>query len=371
MAMSKLMGEHEHYMALALRCAEQGMFTAHPNPRVGAVIVRDGRVLGQGYHARTGGPHAEVAAISSANGDVGGATVYCTLEPCSFQGRTPSCARMLIDQGIKRLVYAMEDPHPNNCGRGLALLKEAGIEVMGPVLEDSARRLNPGHIKRYQTGMPYVRLKLAASLDGRTALANGESRWITGPAARRDVQRLRARSGAILTGVGTVNADDPSLTVRSDQLDSPHAALSARVARSIAVVDSTGRLDADVGLCQNPSLIQYLGGPCETQIAGQVVDAPLSNRRIDLRWVLADLAKRDCHEVLAECGPTLAGALVSGGLVDELVVYLAPKLMGHESQPLLQLAKVDSMQAVAHWRMLDARLVGQDLRVTLFPPQDL
>ena len=223
------MHEHEYFMARALRCAEQGMFTAHPNPRVGAVVVRDGRIIGEGYHRRTGGPHAEVEALASVNGDVSGTSVYCTMEPCSFEGRTPSCAQMLIDRGVKQVIYGMEDPHPKNRGLGFSMLRAAGVEVVGPVLEASVRQLNPGHIKRYETGMPYVRLKVAASLDGRTALANGESQWITGDAARRDVQRLRARSGAILTGVGTVNADDPSLTVREEQLDSPHGVISAHI----------------------------------------------------------------------------------------------------------------------------------------------
>ena len=362
------MHEHEHFMARALRCAEQGMFTAHPNPRVGAVVVRDGRIIGEGYHLRTGGPHAEVEALTSVSGDVSGTSVYCTMEPCSFEGRTPSCAQMLIDRGIKQLIYGMEDPHPKNRGLGFSMLRTAGVEVMGPVLEASARQLNPGHIKRYETGMPYVRLKLAASLDGRTALASGESQWITGDEARRDVQALRARSGAILTGVGTVNADNPSLMVRAEQLDSPHGVISADVSRSIAVVDSAGSLNRTSALCQNPSLIHYCGVPARIASHGQSVVAPLSGRRIDLSWVLSDLASRDCHEVLAECGPTLAGALIDGNLVDELVLYVAPKLIGQDGRPLLHLGKIDSMQTVAQWTTADVRQVGQDLRVTLRPP---
>ena len=357
-------------MARALRCAEKGLLTAHPNPRVGAVVVRDGRVLGEGFHQRTGGPHAEVEAVAAANGDVTGASVYCTMEPCSFEGRTPSCAQMLIDHGISQLVYGMQDPHPKNRGRGFSMLRAAGVEVIGPILEESARRLNPGHIKRYETGVPYVRLKLASSLDGRTALASGKSQWVTGDSARRDVQRLRARSGAILTGVGTVNADDPSLKVRASELDSPYASISAEVTRTIAVVDSWGRMSPNAALCNDPSLIYYSQHPGNLSIKGQSIEAPLVNRRVDLQWVLSDLAGRNCHEVLAECGSTLAGALVASCLADEIVLYLAPKLMGQDARPLLDIAKIDSMQAVKSWQLEDVRQVGQDLRLTMLPPID-
>lgn len=358
------------HMATALRLAERGRYTVHPNPCVGSVIVKEGEVIGRGYHLKAGEAHAEANALREAGSAARGSTVYCTLEPCSFHGRTPSCAESLIAAGVARVVIAMVDPHPKNNGVGIEMLRKAGIKVDCPLLESSARQLNPGHIKKYETGLPFVRLKLAMSLDGKTALANGESRWITGEHARRDVQKLRARSAAIVTGVQTVIDDDPRLTVRAAMLDVEHAELSAAIARPVFVLDPTLRLPKTAVILTNRDTMLVCCKEAPERNFGNttVLRLPsLENGRLDLMAVLLELVEMDCNEVLFECGATLAGAMLDAGLVDELVIYAAPVVMGADARSLLAVTKIDSMQHLINLEVTDVRRIGADIRVTCQP----
>ncbi|MFT5210082.1 MAG: diaminohydroxyphosphoribosylaminopyrimidine deaminase [Flavobacterium sp.] len=355
------------FMSLALREAERGLYTAHPNPRVGCVLVKKGEIVGKGFHLRTGQGHAEANALLDAGILALGATAYVTLEPCSFSGRTPSCADALIAAGLSRVVYGMEDPHTENRGLGLAKIRNAGIQIDGPVLELSARALNPGHIRKFDSQMPYVRLKMAMSLDGKTALKNGLSQWITGPEARRDVQRLRARSSAIVTGVQTVIEDNPALSVRQDELDIEFSQLASEVDRKIVVLDPEKRIPLNTKLLSNPNLLlATLNDPKNTAHLSveQVQLAADGNRRIDLSALLRELAKRDCNEILFECGATLAGSLVSSQLVDEFIIYLAPKLMGHTSRSLLKMGEIALMEEVPELEIMDIRQLGNDIRIS-------
>jgi diaminohydroxyphosphoribosylaminopyrimidine deaminase/5-amino-6-(5-phosphoribosylamino)uracil reductase len=360
-------------MAEAIELAARGVYTTHPNPNVGCVIVSQGTVVGRGWHAYAGGPHAEVFALREAGERARGAEVYVTLEPCSHQGRTPPCADALIAAGVGRVVAAMQDPNPRVAGRGLERLKAAGIAVETGLLEAQARALNPGYIARLTRGRPWVRLKLAASLDGRTAMASGESQWITGDAARQDVQRLRARSSAIVTGVATVLADDPSMNVR----------LAAAQLCGVEPVRQPVRVIMDSRL-RTPPGARLLGLPGETlvltgngdrdawqplQAAGaDVALLPCDDRgRLDPGAVLDLLAQRELNEVLLECGPTLAGAFMAAGLVDELVLYLAPHLMGDAARGLFALPGLEKMLDRIELDWIDVRQVGADLRVTARP----
>ncbi|MCB1644326.1 MAG: bifunctional diaminohydroxyphosphoribosylaminopyrimidine deaminase/5-amino-6-(5-phosphoribosylamino)uracil reductase RibD [Pseudomonadales bacterium] len=357
----------EYFMALALREAERGLYTTQPNPRVGCVLVREGQIIATGFHLQAGSGHAEANALAAAGAGAAGSTAYVTLEPCSFTGRTPSCAESLIAAGIQRVVYAMTDPHPRNRGRGLEKLRAAGIRVEGPVLEASARQLNPGHIKRFEQGLPWVRMKLAMTLDGKIALANGASQWITGPDARADVQKLRARSSAVITGVGTVTDDDPSLTVRSDSLQAEYASLAEEIPRRIVVMDRSLRTPPGARLLQNPQHLivcdQALAesAPAGWQIAGIGCNA---EDQPDLGELLRLLAAEECNEVLFECGPTLAGSVIRSGYLDELVVYMAPKLMGNHAQSLLNMPAIDNMRDLIELDWTDVRQVGRDIRLT-------
>ena len=350
------------YLSRALRIAAKGIYTTHPNPRVGCVLVKRGRVIGEGYHLRAGEEHAEAIALKMAGDQANGCTAYVTLEPCSFKGRTPSCALALIKAGVKRVVSAMKDPDPRNAGAGHKILQEAGIQVTTPLLEKSARALNPGHIKRHETGMPYVRVKLAMSLDGKTALANGESRWITGEHARKDVQRLRARSSAIVTGVQTVMDDNPSLKVRSNELDHEHARLAGEIEKSIYILDSNGRIGENNKLTLDTNAILVSCVPIKTRMQTlQIERSP--EGRVNLLDFLTSLARSGCNEVLFECGATLAGSVVQEKLFDELIFYIAPKLMGNDAKSLLKLLEIDNMQNVSRLQIKDVRMVGDDLRV--------
>lgn len=354
------------FMAQALRLAEQGLWTTRPNPRVGCVIVQGDEIVGQGAHLRAGQAHAEVAALLAAGERARGATAYITLEPCSHHGRTPPCAQALIAAGVARVVAAMEDPNPQVAGQGLVQLQAAGIEVSVGLLAVEAAALNPGFIQRMRTGRPYVRCKVAASLDGRTALASGESKWITSSAARMDVHRLRARSDAIITGSGTVQADDPALTVRDVALPELWPGQPLRV-----VLDSRLSTSPQAAIVQGEGevLLLHSEAAAETAAALSAVGArveriPAASTGIDLEAVLAKLAALEINEVLVEAGPTLAGAFLQAGLVDELVVYLAPHLMGHEGSPLLRLPGIKTMAARQPLRIIDVRMVGDDLRIS-------
>jgi len=376
----------DYFMARALRLAEKGLYSTQPNPRVGCVLVRDGEEVASGYHLTDGKGHAEANALAALAENSTSAetksespiTAYVTLEPCSFQGRTPSCAHALVNAGVRRVVYAMTDPHPENRGKGLDVLREAGVKVDGPLMESSARLLNPGHIKKYEQGLPFVRLKLAMSMDGKTALKNGESQWITGPEARQDVQKLRARSSAIVTGVQTVIDDDPQLTVRASELSVEYAELSAAVSRRVVVLDSNLRIPADAAVLNNPGTIivciddtfQSIPGECDE--AGEKIHFGTrvwntranTEGKVDLRGLLLQLAKIGCNEVLFECGATLAGSLISERLADEVIVYMAPKLMGNEAKSLLNFASPDNMRDLVELEIKDIRQLGKDLKVT-------
>lgn len=359
-------------MAEAIRLAARGVYSTHPNPNVGCVVVRDGEVVGRGWHRRAGGPHAEVFALREAGDKARGADVYVSLEPCSHQGRTPPCADALVEAGVRRVVVAMQDPNPLVAGQGLARLHAAGIEVESGLLEPQARALNPGFIARMQRGRPWLRLKLAASLDGRTAMASGESKWISGDAARRDVQRLRARSSAIVTGIGTVLADDPSMNVRltADQLNG-----ETPVRQPLRVVlDSRLRMSAQARMLTLPGETLLLTGVTDSsrwqdlqQAGAEVAAVELEQGRPQPDAVLRLLAQRDINEVLLECGPTLAGAFMRAGLVDELVLYMAPHLMGDSARGLFHLPGLERMQDRIALEWQDVRQVGDTLRITARP----
>lgn len=365
------MNDDVAWMARALRLAERGLYTTDPNPRVGCVLVKDGEVIGEGWHARAGEPHAEVHAIREAGERARGATAYVTLEPCNHHGRTPPCSEALVAAGVARVVAAMEDPNPRVAGSGLARLREAGIEVRENVLAAQAEAVNPGFCKRMRTGLPWVRVKLAMSLDGRTAMASGESRWITGDAARADVQRLRARSSAIVTGIGTVLADDPSLNVR---LAADELAGVAPVRQPLRVVlDSRLRMSATARMLglEGDTLVfacrEDDSAARALREAGAEVTVVDGDGRPSPEAVLRELGRRECNEVLVETGPTLAGAFVSVGLVDELVVYLAPHLMGDNGRGLLSLPGLERMEQRIELEFREVRAVGRDWRITAVP----
>jgi diaminohydroxyphosphoribosylaminopyrimidine deaminase / 5-amino-6-(5-phosphoribosylamino)uracil reductase len=349
------------FLRAAVELAKEGIFSCAPNPRVGCLIVRDGKVLGRGAHLRTGDGHAEVNALEDAGGDASGATVYVSLEPCAHTGRTPPCVDALIAANVRRVVAAMRDPDPRVSGRGFQRLKAAGIRYdLRPLPE--AEQLNAGYIKRIRDGRPLVRLKIAQSLDGRTAMASGESRWITGPGARADVQYWRARSCAVITGSGTVLTDDPQLTVRDARY-----AMNGTIRQPLRVVADTGlRVPADAALlaAEGPVLFAH-GAHAERQLP-EVEHLVCGEEQVDLTLLLGALAERGCNEVLVEAGPRLVGAFLAKGLWDEMLVYIAPKLLGSDARPtaLLPLAALD--QAVEA-TIRDTIAVGDDLRVRLVP----
>lgn len=353
------------HMARALELARRGLTTAHPNPRVGCVLVKNGEVVGEGWHAKTGEAHAEVNALALAGGRAAGATAYVTLEPCSHQGRTGPCTRALLEAGIAEVVSATEDPSPHASGRGLTILREAGVRTRSGLMRAEACALNAGFISRIRRGRPFVRLKIAASLDGATAMHDGQSRWITGEAARDDVQKLRARSGAVLTGAGTVVADDPSLTVR--------ASASACSQPLRAVVDSALRISPQARLLSQPGETVVFctddgRRPALEQAGASVRRVPAGSGGVDLPTVLATLA-RDYHtnELLAEAGPGLAGSLLTSGLVDELVIYQAPHIMGSETRGMFETPPWRGLGDGPRLAIVDVRRVGEDLRITARP----
>jgi len=360
-----------HYMARALELARKGLYSTHPNPRVGCVIVKDGRIVGEGWHVRAGEPHAEVHALREAGELARGACAYVTLEPCSHHGRTPPCADALVNAGVARVVAAMQDPNPRVAGNGLKRLAEAGIEVASGVLEGEARALNPGFLKRMEHGLPFVRIKLAMSLDGRTAMASGESQWITGPAARSAVQRLRARSSVVLTSAASVLADNARMTVRGDELglDAETTALVLARPPLRLLIDSHLRLPLDAPFFQaGPALVVTAAAddPRYAAAGHTLLRIPGEDGRVDLRQLLAELARRDINEVLVEAGPGLAGAFAQLGLVDEYQLFIAGKFLGSSARPLLDwpLARMSEAPAL---KITEMRAVGDDWRVTAIP----
>lgn len=360
-------------MALALQLARRGWYTTRPNPRVGCVLARDGEIVGLGWHERAGGPHAEAAALAQAGARARGATAYVTLEPCCHHGRTPPCADTLIAAGVRRVVAAMTDPNPQVAGAGIRRLREAGIEVEVGLMGAEAAALNPGFILRHRAGRPYVRAKLAMTLDGRTAAADGRSQWITGAAARRDVQRLRARSCAIVTGIGTVLADDPALTLRPDELDpgefAPHVDARTIPPPLRVIVDSRGRTPARARLLAAPGPVLIATAGAEGDAEGPVEYGcfPGPDGRVDLSALLAGLAQRQVNEVLLEAGAVLSGAMLRAGLIDELVLYIAPKLLGERGRALFDLGEVLALGQAVPLAIADLRAVGDDWRLTAHP----
>lgn len=365
------------FMAQALRLAERGLYTTMPNPRVGCVLVSEGQVIAEGWHYRAGEAHAEVHALRQAGEQARGATAYVTLEPCSHQGLTGPCCEALIAAGIARVVIAMEDPNPQVSGRGREQLEVAGVQVDGPLFEEEARALNPGFIKRMERKLPYVRCKLAMSLDGRTAMASGQSKWVTGRKAREDVQRLRARSCAIVSGIDTVLRDNASLTVRADELALANAADAAAKQPLRVILDSRLRLTHNSEILNHPSPILLVhNGSAENsdRLAGwpdhvELIALPGSEQRIDLPGLLRELAKRGCNEVLVEAGATLAGSFLRRALLDEILVYMAPKLLGSSARPLFELP-LNTMAAALPLKIRDMRAVGDDWRITVVPDME-
>lgn len=352
------------WMAQALRLAERGCYTTSPNPRVGCVIVRDGAVVGEGWHERAGEPHAEVHALRAAGAAAYGATAYVTLEPCSHFGRTPPCADALIVAGVSRVVVAMEDPNPQVAGRGLQRLLAAGIEVVSGVLEKEAQALNRGFVSRMTRQRPFVRVKIAGSLDGRTALANGNSFWITGPEARRDVHHQRAQACAVLTGLGTVLQDDPQLTVR----EVPTTRQPLRV-----VLDSQLQMPLTARVLEGGKtlLVTTEQAGAEREQALRDVGAEVlrcgSGSQVDLPLLLQHLAGRQINDVMVEAGATVNGALLQQGLVDEVLLYMAPVLMGSPARGLFALPQYADMAECPRLQIVDVTAVGQDWRIRAVP----
>lgn len=362
-AMSAYSAIDHAMMARALRLAEHGVYTAKPNPIVGCVIAQGDHVLGEGFHARAGQAHAEVHALRMAGEQARGATAYVTLEPCAHQGRTPPCADALVAAGITRVVAACCDPFASVDGAGFRKLMAAGVVVESGLMEIQARELNRGFFSRIERGRPWVRIKLAMSLDGRTALANGESKWISSEAARSDVQHWRARSGAILTGSGTVFADDPQLNVRLP--DHIEVAPPLRV-----VLDSGGRLTEKFRVFDNSAktlAVHALDTVPNYSDAMAAFAVPRLGAQLDLNAVLSQLAQRDMNEVQVEAGATLSSALLRAGLMDELLLYIAPVLLGDQGLPLFTGLNVANMSERLGLKVMDSRQIGPDFRLLLRP----
>lgn len=362
------------WMAQALQLARRGCFSTQPNPRVGCVIVKEGVCVGKGFHIRAGGPHAEVHALRDAGEAARGAMAYVTLEPCSHHGRTGPCADALLAAGITRLVVAMRDPNPQVAGQGIARLQSAGVEVVVGVCEQEAKALNPGFIQRMLQDRPWVRLKMAMSLDGRTAMADGTSQWITGPDARAEVQRLRAQSGAIITGIDSILKDDSRLTVRPEQAGFDDETSLAAHASWRVVLDTHLRVSDEARVLSDhaPTLIVTCSGD-EQRIAGlkargiHVWQQPVGQSRVDLHALAKRLAAElQCNEVLVETGATLAGAWIESGLVDELIVFMAPTLLGSDARPLMTLPLMQ-MSEQYRLRITDIRAIGHDWKITAHP----
>jgi diaminohydroxyphosphoribosylaminopyrimidine deaminase / 5-amino-6-(5-phosphoribosylamino)uracil reductase len=351
--------DHTH-MARALELANRGLYSTTPNPRVGCVIVRDGAVVGEGWHERAGGPHAEIHALLAAGARARGATVYVTLEPCSHQGRTSPCVPALLGAGVARVVVASTDPNPLVNGHGLGQLREAGIAVENGLLEKEAQELNAGFFSRMTRGRPWMRLKIAASLDGRTALANGASRWITGEAARADAHHWRARACAVLTGIGTVQEDDPLLTVR--------AVATARQPIKV-LIDSRLGVSPQAKLFDGNRVLIFCAVDDKEKArvlqdrGVEIVVVPDNEGKVDLAAMAQELGKREINEVLIEAGVKLNGSLVRAGVVDELLLYLAPHLLGDTARAMFSLPALTALAARRELALYDVRQIGNDLRI--------
>lgn len=365
------------YMSQALQLAKLGLYTTDPNPRVGCVIVRDKKIVGRGFHYKAGEPHAEPLALAEAGELARGATAYVTLEPCCHYGRTPPCTERLIEAGVSRVVMAMVDPNPLVAAEGMSQLLEAGIEVETGLLEAEAKVLNPGFIMRMTQGRPYVRCKLAMSLDGRTAMADGESKWITSDAARRDVHKLRARSSVLLSGIETVLQDDPSFNVRLDSSDLKGVKSDEDIRSPRRVIlDSHLRISPNARMFNVPGESLVIGADIDenqerkAKLESQGINVELlakSAKGLDLHAVMKYLAEQEANEVMIESGAKLAGAMLDAKLIDELVVYMAPHLMGDSARGLFHLPAVEQMNQRVNLEIQDIRKVGKDWRITAIP----
>lgn len=362
------------WMARALQLAERGRYSTSPNPRVGCVLVKHGQLIAEGWHQYAGEGHAEVNALALAGENAIGATAYVTLEPCSHQGKTGPCSQALIDAGVSRVVVAMQDPNPLVAGRGNKALQAAGLMVDCGVMEVQAKALNPGFIKRMTKGLPFVRCKMAMSLDGRTAMANGESQWITGPASRAEVQRLRAQSCAVMTGVGSILIDNSRLNVRDLSLEPSYQQPKRQPLRVVLDSRLCTPIDAAVIADDNRSLILYSNSDVTNadelrRQGAQVIRIAGQSNAVDLEAALRYLAEKEqCNEILLEAGATLSGAMMDAGLVDELHLFIAPMLMGSEARPLLHMP-IFKMADKLDLEIVDVRAFGNDWRVIAKPKE--
>ena len=358
------------FMQLALDLAKQGEFTTTPNPSVGCVLVKDGEVVGKGFHAKAGEPHAEVMALREAGEKARGATAYVTLEPCSHFGRTPPCAKGLVEAGVSKVIAAMCDPNPQVAGKGLQILTDAGIQSAVGLLEENAEQLNKGFLKRMRTGKPFVQLKLAMSIDGKTAMASGESKWITGAQARADVQQYRAKASAILSTSQTVLADDPSLNVRWEELpsdvkaDYPQEKLRQPVR---VILDSSHKVRSDFKVFLTESPV-WLVGEDDYPLTGfpvftDYLQLDRNQGETRLQALIAELGKRQINTLWVEAGATLAGALIAENLVDELIIYMAPKLLGDQARDLCHLPNLTQLADAPLWQLQSCEPVGDDLKL--------
>ena len=360
-------------MRRALALAEHGLYSTHPNPRVGAVVSIGERIVGEGFHQRAGEPHAEILALASAGNDARGATVYVTLEPCCHHGRTGPCTDALIHAGVARVVAAMGDPDPRVQGNGFSALREAGITVECGVLQEQARQLNVGYLSRIERGRPFLRAKLAMSLDGRTALANGRSQWITAADARRDVQHFRARSDVILTGVGTIIHDDPQLNVRPQAFTHLHddaRGADSPLRQPVRVIfDSTLRtpLQAHIFATGPVWIATTSSDTGDYPVATQIIRAGAPGTRVCLQSVMTRLGQEGFNEAWLECGPELAGSFIAQQLVDELVIYCAPTVLGPDAKALLQLPRLSELAEAPRFEFIDIQRIGRDLRIIATP----
>ena len=371
-------------MTRALELAARGLETTHPNPRVGCIIAQGEEIVGEGWHERAGEPHAEANALRAAGPKAVGATAYVTLEPCNHHGRTPPCVDALIAARVARVIFAGRDPNPRVSGRGAEALRQAGIAAEPGLLEAEAAELNPGFLKRMRSGRPWIRVKLAMSLDGRTALANGASQWITGPAAREDVQHWRARSSAILTGIGTVLADDPRLDVRlpdppsgrprlqplrvvlDARLQTPPEARMLATGGGVLIITAASHGENDVDLAARRAQLAERGAAIE-EVAAGATRAAAGATRLSLPDVLDHLGRREVNELWVEAGSRLAGALLEESLVDELLLYIAPKLLGPQAQPLVAMEELRQLQDAPGFMIVETRQIGEDVRLRMRP----
>ncbi|ASG65317.1 riboflavin biosynthesis protein RibD [Idiomarina piscisalsi] len=368
--LSQLKVDHE-MMHRAIELARRGIMTTRPNPAVGCVITKDNKVIGEGWHQRAGEPHAEIHALKQAGADAKGATAYVTLEPCSHMGRTPPCADALIEAGIARVVVAMHDPNPRVSGNGIKRLHEADIDVLVGVLEKSAEQLNPGFLSRMRENRPFITVKMASSLDGKTALSDGRSQWITGSHARADVQYWRAQSDAILTGADTILKDDPMLTVRQSQWPATRSLPEPLKQPIRIVIDSQNRVTDDAKIFESSAPVWLVrcepGKPIRHAHCHEVIIDKAASGKVELSALMTELAKREVNQVWTECGASLAAALIEAGYCDRLIMYSSGQLLGNAARSLFDIDEPNTLDKAIRFKITDRRQVGDDQRVIAVP----